>query len=87
MAQWLRICLPMQEMQLQSLGRENSLEDEMITDPVFLLGKFHGQRSLAGYSPRGHKKMDTTDHACTDLNEITTQNLNLRHSLLRTQFC
>ena len=23
--------------------------------PVFLLGKFHGQRSLAGYSPRGHK--------------------------------
>ena len=23
--------------------------------PVFLPGKFHGQRSLAGYGPRGHK--------------------------------
>ena len=28
--------------------------------PVFLPGKFHGQRSLAGYSPRGHKESDTT---------------------------
>ena len=23
--------------------------------PVFLFGKFHGQRSLAGYSPWGHR--------------------------------
>ena len=29
---------------------------------VFSLGKFHGQRSLAGYS---HKKLDTTKHAHT----------------------
>ena len=28
--------------------------------PVFLPGEFHGQRSLAGYSPWGHKKSDTT---------------------------
>ena len=33
--------------------------------PVFLLGKSHGQRSLAGYSPWGHKESDTTEHACT----------------------
>ena len=26
--------------------------------PVFLLGKFHGQRSLAGYSPWGCKELD-----------------------------
>ena len=25
--------------------------------PVFLPGKSHGQRSLAGYSPRGHKRV------------------------------
>ena len=25
--------------------------------PVFLLGKSHGQRSLVGYSPWGHKKI------------------------------
>ena len=31
--------------------------------PVFLPRKFHGQRSLAGYSPWGHKESDTTERA------------------------
>ena len=31
--------------------------------PVFLPGKFHGQRSLAGCSPWGHKESDMTEHA------------------------
>ena len=39
--------------------------------PVFLLGKSHGQRSLAGYSPWGHKESDMTEqlstHALTPL--------------------
>ena len=30
--------------------------------PVFLPGKFQGQRSLAGYSPWGLKELDTTEH-------------------------
>ena len=29
--------------------------------PEFLPGKFHGQRSLVGYSPWGHKELDTTE--------------------------
>ena len=29
--------------------------------PVFFLGEFHGQRSLADYSPWGHKESDTTE--------------------------
>ena len=29
--------------------------------PVLLSGKSHGQRSLAGYSPWGHKELDTTE--------------------------
>ena len=29
--------------------------------PVFLPGKSHGQRSLAGYSSRGRKQSDTTE--------------------------
>ena len=33
--------------------------------PVFLPGEFRGQRSLAGYRPRGHKESDTTEHAYT----------------------
>ena len=35
---------------------------------VFLPGKFHGQRSLAGYSLWGHKELDTIEvakHPCT----------------------
>ena len=28
--------------------------------PVFLPGKSHGQRRLVGYSPWGHKELDTT---------------------------
>ena len=30
--------------------------------PLFLPGKFHGQRSLAGHSPCGHKVLATTEH-------------------------
>ena len=29
--------------------------------PVFLPGESHGQRSLSGYSPWGHKESDTTE--------------------------
>ena len=29
--------------------------------PVFLPGKSHGPRSLAGYSPWGHKESDATE--------------------------
>ena len=29
--------------------------------PVFLPGKSHGQRSLVGYCPQGHKESTTTE--------------------------
>ena len=29
--------------------------------PVFLPGKSHGGRSLVGYSPWGHKELDTNE--------------------------
>ena len=34
---------------------------EWLSAPLFLPGEIHGQRSLAGYSPWGHKESDTTD--------------------------
>ena len=46
-----------QETQVQSLGQEDPLEKEVATIPVFLPRKFHGQRSLGGYSPWGHKRV------------------------------
>ena len=33
----------------------------MATHSVFLPGKFHGQRSLVGYSPWGRKESDATE--------------------------
>ena len=48
-----------QEIRVQSLGQEDPLEKEMATYSIFLPGEFHGQRSLAGYSPRGTDS-DTT---------------------------
>ena len=52
-AQMIRNPPAMQGTQVQSLGQEDSLEREWLTTPVFLLGEFHGQRSLAGSSPAG----------------------------------
>ena len=43
-----------QEIQVQSLGQEDTLEWQ--PSRIFLPGEFHGQRSLVGYSPWGHKE-------------------------------
>ena len=51
----------MQETQVQSLDWEDPLEEAWQPTPVFLPGEFHGQRSLVGYSPWGHKKWDRTE--------------------------
>ena len=48
--------------------QEDPPEEEVHLTPVFLPGKFHGQRSLTGYSPRGCKELDTTEH--TPSNQI-----------------
>ena len=50
-----------QEMWVQSLGREDPLEEGMATTPALLPGESHRQRRLAGYSPWGHKESDTTE--------------------------
>ena len=50
-----------QETWVLPLGREDSLEaGAWQPTPVFLPREFHGQRSLAGNSPQGHKESDTT---------------------------
>ena len=45
-------------MRFQFLSQEDPLEEGMQPTPVSLLGESHGQRSLAGYSPWGHKQPD-----------------------------
>ena len=48
-------------MQVRSLGLEDPLEEGMATHSSILDWRIHGQRSLAGYSPWGHKESDTTE--------------------------
>ena len=47
----------MQETRIQPLGWEDPLEKGMEAPPVFLPGESHGQRSLVGYSPQGHREL------------------------------
>ena len=59
-AQMVKNPAAMQETCVQSLGGEDPLEKEMATHSIFLPGESHGHRSLAGYSPWGHRESDTT---------------------------
>ena len=54
-----------QETWVRSLGGENPLGEEMETHSSILARTFHGQRSLVGYSPRGHKESDMAEHIHT----------------------
>ena len=60
MAQMVQNLPAMQETRVQSLGWEDLLEKGMATHSVFLPGEFHGQRSLAVYSPWGCRELDMT---------------------------
>ena len=55
--------LAMQEMQVGSVSWEDPLEKEMATHCSILAGKFHGQRSLAGFSLYGCKELFMAEHA------------------------
>ena len=53
------------ETPVQSLGWEAPLEEDMATHSSILPGESHGQRSLAGYSPRDRKELDMTERLST----------------------
>ena len=51
----------MQETPARFLGQEDPWRRKWLPTPVVLPGEFHGQRSMAGYNPWGHKELDTTE--------------------------
>ena len=51
----------MQETWVQSLGREDPLEEDMATQSSIHLENPHGQRSLVGYGPQDCKGWDRTE--------------------------
>ena len=64
-AQWQRGHLPVLDPRVGKIPWRRKWQPT----PVFLPGKSDGPRSQAGYSPWGHKELDTTEQ----LNKTTSQ--------------
>ena len=60
-----------QEKWIWSLCPEDPWRRKWQPSPVFLPGKPHGQRSLAGYSPWGPKELDMNEQLSTHLLALT----------------
>ena len=59
------VCNPGHLGSIRGSGRSPG-EEKWQPTTVFLLGEFHGQRSLVGYSPWGRKVSDTTNTTTKD---------------------
>ena len=59
-AQMVKNLPAMQKTGAQPLGQEDPRRRKWQPTPVVLPGESHGQGSLAGYSPWGHKELDMT---------------------------
>ena len=56
---WWRVCLQCQRPRFDPWVGRTRWRRKWQSTPVFLPGEFHGQRSLVGCSPLGHKESDT----------------------------
>ena len=64
---WQRICLQCRKSGFNPWVGKIPWRKKWLSTPVFLLGESHGQRSLVGYSPWGHKESDTTEQLTLSL--------------------
>ena len=60
-AQSVKICLQRRRPGFDYRVGKIPWRRERLPSPLFWPGEFHGQRSLMGYSPWGHKESDTTE--------------------------
>ena len=60
-AQLVKYLPAMQETRFNSWVKKIPWRRKWEPTPAFLPGESHGQRSLAGYSPRGLKELDMTE--------------------------
>ena len=83
----------MQETWALSLGQEDPLEKGMATHSSILPGEFHGQRSLAGYSPWGWKASGMTGWLILSLfthyvpDTLLRASYILNHLIITTTIC
>ena len=67
----------MQETWVQSSVGKIPWRREWQPTPTFLPGEFHGQRSLVGYSPGGHKESDTAERLTLSIQYLETGSLQI----------
>ena len=82
-AQWERVCLQYRRLRRHGFNPwvgKIPWRRKWQPTPVFLPRESHEQRSLAGYSPRGRKKMDMTEWQSREYSVV-------QHSLLCFQQC
>ena len=60
-AQLVKCLSAMRETWVQSLGQEDPLEEEMATHSNILAWRMPWTEEPDGYSPWGHKELDTTE--------------------------
>ena len=54
--------------------------------PIFLPGKFHGQKSLAGYNPWDSKESGTTEHTHCNKSYVNLISLSLSQNIILYKF-
>ena len=60
-----------QETRVQSLGSEDSLEEEMAIDSSILVWKIPWTEECGELQPMGSQKLDMTEHACRHASSIS----------------
>ena len=81
---WQRICLLCGRHRLNPWVGKIPWRREWQPTPVFFVGEFHGQRSLAGYSPWGCKESDMTEQLILSESQVKIRrNKNNENRLVR----
>ena len=73
------------ETRAQLLDWEDPLKEKMVTDSSIPAWRILWTENLAGYSPWGHKELDTTERLTFTLTFtwVTSAFTNLKHSILK----
>ena len=84
-AQMVKNLPEVKEMRAQSLDWEDPLKEKMVTDSSIPAWRILWTENLAGYSPWGHKELDTTERLTFTLTFtwVTSAFANLKHSILK----
>ena len=80
-AQWLRNRLQCRRLRFDPWVTKIPWRRKWQSAPVILPGKSHGQRSLVGYSPQGHKELDMNEATSACMTEVVYDNKTVKVSM------